>query len=113
MDISEKRVEDIRVFALRMREGQRGLFDGFQQLIRDRLEIGESRFVVNLSECRWIDSQGLGELVKALVAVMRHGGNLKLAEIPQRLQTIFAITNLTQVFEIFETEAAAIASFEA
>ncbi|MEP7270113.1 MAG: STAS domain-containing protein [Acidobacteriota bacterium] len=112
MDITEKRVDEIAVFALSMREGQRGSLDGFQQVIKERLQKGEAMFVLNLADCRWIDSQGLGELVKSLVAVMRQGGNLKLAAMPQRLQAIFSITNLTQVFEIFETEAAALASFE-
>lgn len=112
MDISEKRVDDISIFSLKMREGQRGSFDGFQNVVRERLERGDTKFVINLAECRWIDSQGLGEIVKSLAAVMRQGGNLKLAETPQKLKAIFAITNLTQVFEIFDTEASAIASFE-
>jgi anti-anti-sigma regulatory factor len=43
---------------------------------------------------------------------MRQGGNLKLAETPHRLRGILAVTNLTQVFDLFESEQAAIDSFQ-
>ncbi len=112
MEITEQRLENVLIFSVRAREGERGSFNGFQQTIKDKLQGGDSKFIVNLSECQWIDSQGLGELVKALVAVMRQGGNLKLAAIPHRMQAILSITNLTQVFDIYATEAEAVKSFE-
>ena len=112
MEINERRVDKVVVYSLRAREGERGSFAGFQQLIRDHLAAGDRSFVVNLSGCPWIDSQGLGELVRSLVAVMRQGGNMKLAETPHRLRGILAVTNLTQVFDLFESEQAAIDSFQ-
>jgi anti-sigma B factor antagonist len=110
-EIAEREADGVLVFALRMGPGQRGSIDGFHRLICARIDEGQSRFVVNLSECSWIDSKGLGELVKALVAVMRQGGGLKVAELPERLRTIFEITNLMKVFEVFESEADAIQSY--
>lgn len=112
LEIDERHVGGVTIFGLRMLPAQRGSFAGFQQLIRERLDGNASSFVINLSQCLWIDSQGLGELVRSLVAVMRQGGSLKLAEVPPRLLTILEITNLTQVFEVFDSEAAALKSYE-
>jgi len=112
MEINERRVGQVVIYNLKAREGERGSFAGFQQLIRDHLAAGDRNFVVNLSNCPWVDSQGLGELVRSLVAIMRQGGNMKLAETPHRLRGILAVTNLTQVFDLFESEQAAIDSFQ-
>jgi anti-anti-sigma regulatory factor len=49
-------------------------------------------------------------LIKALVAVMRQGGKLKLAAVPGKVNDILTVTNLTQVFEVYEDEAAALAN---
>lgn len=112
MDISERSHDGVVILALKSREAERGSLSGFHQLIRDRLAAGQKQFVLNLSECGWIDSQSLGELVRSLVAVMRQGGNMKLAETPPRVKGILSVTNLTQVFELFESEASAVKSFE-
>jgi anti-sigma B factor antagonist len=111
-EIRERDADGVLVLSLRMSPGQRGTIDGFHQLVCERLAEGRSRFVVDLKECSWIDSKGLGELVRALVAVMRQGGGLKLAAMSDRLRTIFEVTNLAQVFEVFKTEADAIGSYE-
>ena len=112
METTEQLLGGVWVFSVKAREGERGSFTGFQQTVKDKLQSGDTKFVVNLSECQWIDSQGLGELVKALVAVMRQGGNLKLAAVPHRLHAILSITNLTQVFDIYATEAESVKSYE-
>jgi len=110
-EVSERTVEGIAVFGLRIGPGQRDSIAGFHKLISDRLNAGHSKFIINLAECSWIDSKSLGELVRALVAVMRQGGSLKVVEMPSRVRTIFEMTNLTQVFDVFETENEAIRSY--
>ncbi len=112
MEIVEGSAGGACIIQLKVNEGERAHFEGFQQLVRDRLESGQRNFVVNLNGCNWIDSTGLGELVKSLVAVMRHGGNMRLAEVPPRLLGVLNMTNLTSVFEVFPTEAEAVASLE-
>jgi anti-sigma B factor antagonist len=111
MELNERKVGEVTVIALKGDANISAQLDLFQQLVRDRLSAGERRFVVNLTECNWIDSSGLGELIKALVHVMRQGGNLKLAGVPHKVRGLLSVTNLTQVFELYEDEQAAINSF--
>jgi anti-sigma B factor antagonist len=112
MQLNERKVGNATLLELKIDVHQRGQFDPFQQLVRARLAAGEKHFVVNLSGCEWIDSSGLGELIKALVHVMRQGGNMKLAAVPHKVKGILTVTNLSQVFEIFDDEQAALASFD-
>lgn len=111
MELHERQVEGVTVIALKLDGVQRGQYEPFQQLVRTRLAAGTQRFVVNLAGCEWIDSAGLGELINALVHVMRQGGQLKLAAVPHKVKGLLTVTNLTQVFELFDNEAAALASF--
>ncbi|MBI1760398.1 MAG: STAS domain-containing protein [Acidobacteria bacterium] len=113
MELNERKVGNIVVVDLKIGVQQRGQYEPLQQLVRGHLAAGQSRFILNLAACEWIDSSGLGELIKLLVAVMRQGGNLKLAAVPHKLKGILTVTNLTQVFEIYDSEPAALASFPA
>ena len=111
MEIIEREAPGVVIAELKITAPARGQYDALQQLVRERMAAGSRYFVFNLSGCAWIDSSGLGELIKALVHVMRQGGNLKLAAVPHKVKGILAVTNLTQVFEIYESEVEAIASF--
>ena len=111
MEISERRVGKVTVIEMKGDANIGASYEPFQQVVRERLSAGERQFVVNLAECAWIDSTGLGELIKSLVHVMRQGGELKLANVPHKVKGILSVTNLTQVFDIFDDEQAAISSF--
>ena len=111
MELSERKVGQVTVIDLKSNANLRGQYDGFQQLMRERIESGQRYFVVNLAQCEWIDSLGLSELVRSLSHVMRQGGNLKLACAQQKVKNILSITNLNRVFEVFDDEASAVNSF--
>jgi len=111
MEINERKEGEVEVIELKGEVNINARLDAFQQLVRERLAEGTRRFVVNLAGLTWIDSSGIGELIKALVHVMRQGGRLKLAHVPTKVRGILAVTNLTQVFDIFDDEQAAIKSF--
>jgi anti-sigma B factor antagonist len=66
---------------------------------------------LNLHEVGYVDSSGLGELVKAYTTVRNHGGQLKLVDPSKRLQDLLKMTNLTAVFTIEADEASTIQSF--
>ena len=76
--------------------------------VRQQLEAGRRRLLINLSECRRADSAGLGELVTCLVTTARHDGVLRLTNIPQPIRGLMKMTNLLKAFEVFETEEAAL-----
>lgn len=111
MELSERSVGQVIVIELKSNANLRGQYDGFQQVVRERIEAGQRYFVVNLAQCEWIDSLGLGELIRSLAHVMRQGGNLKLACARQKVKNILSVTNLDQVFEVFDDEDSAINSF--
>ena len=113
MEISEKQSGNVCVIQLSNASGERARFEGFQQRVRERIAGGQRKFVVNLSGCSWIDSTGLGELVKSLVAVMRDGGSMSLTEVPPKLLGLLSVTNLTSVFDVYNTEEQAVSSANA
>ena len=113
MEMIEKQTGNVCVIQLSNTSGERARFDGFQQRVRERLVAGQRKFVVNLSGCSWIDSTGLGELVKSMVAVMRDGGSLALTEVPPKLLGLLSVTNLTSVFDVYGTEEQAVSSIDA
>lgn len=70
------------------------------------------KVVLNLSRVSMMDSSGLGVLVSSYTSVQRRDGRLVLAGLGRGLQNLIAITKLTRVFDIYETEAEAVKSFQ-
>ena len=67
--------------------------------------------LLNLEGVPYIDSAGLGEIVRTYTTVSRQGGKLKLLNLTKRIQDLLSITKLLTVFETYEEEAEAIKSF--
>jgi anti-sigma B factor antagonist len=76
--------------------------------VRKQIEAGRRLLLINLSQCRRVDSAGLGELVTCLVTATRHDAAMRLANVPQPIRGLMKMTNLLNAFEIFETEEAAL-----
>jgi anti-sigma B factor antagonist len=79
--------------------------------VDDLLQQGVRHLVFNLGEVNKVDSTGLGELVACYVAVLRKKGTVKLANTSRKIQDLLMITKLVTVFDAYETESAALASF--
>ena len=71
----------------------------------------KANVILNLSKVNMMDSSGLGVLVSSYTTVQKKGGRLALAGLGKGLQNLIAITKLTRVFDIYEDEDTAIASF--
>jgi anti-sigma B factor antagonist len=78
--------------------------------VRERITAGRRTLLVNLAQCRRVDSSGLGELVTCLVTAARHDATLRLTNVPQPILGIMKVTNIHKAFEIFETEENAVNS---
>lgn len=74
-------------------------------------EEGKINIVINLSEVRFIDSSGLGALVSGYKNASARNGNLKLCCLQPQVKSMFELTRLHRVFEIFPTTEEAIGSF--
>jgi anti-sigma B factor antagonist len=83
----------------------------FRQALLDLLSGEQNRVLLNLGGVEFIDSSGIGALVKTYTTVTNRGGKLKLLSPNKRIRETLKITGLLGVFEIFEDENSAVASF--
>lgn len=88
-------------------DGSVAIREAVKKLVAD----GNKKIVLNLGDVTYIDSSGIGELVSAFTTVSNNGGNLKLLNLTKRVQDLLQITKLYTVFEVFNDEASAVASF--
>ena len=90
--------------------------DEAAQRLRDKINSliaqKETRIVLNLQHVPYIDSGGLGEMIASFGSVTRAGGAMKLLHVSARNHDLLSITRLVTVFESFDSEADAVASFE-
>lgn len=84
----------------------------FRDLVKDLISKGSKKVMLNLGEISYIDSSGIGELVSSFTTVQNAGGQMKLLNLTKRVKDLLQITKLYTVFEVFEDEAAALASFK-
>jgi anti-sigma B factor antagonist len=82
-----------------------------REIVRDLAEKGQKRIVLNLGEVQYIDSSGVGELVKSHTTIRNQGGELKLTNLNKRVHDLLQVTRLSAVFDIQKDEASAIESF--
>jgi len=94
--------------------GRLTLTDGHTKL-RDLIHVstgeGAKKFVLNLAQVEYIDSHGVGELVRSYSVVRQTGGGLKLACVHQKVLDVLEISHLNRIFEIYAEEVAALQSF--
>lgn len=72
---------------------------------------GHANILLDLRHVTFIDSSGLGELVASKKRALERGGDIKILRPGKRVRELLAMTLLTRIFEIYEDEAAAVASF--
>lgn len=111
MHIDERVVGDVTILDLK---GKMTLGEG-DELLKDKInslvQQGHKKLVLNLESVPYIDSAGLGEIVRTYTTVSRQGGKLKLLNLTKRIQDLLSITKLLTVFETFDTEQEAVNSF--
>ena len=113
MQISERTTQDVVILDL---TGRLTIGDG-AEFLRDKVTSvvfqGKSKVLLNLAGVPYVDSGGLGELVRCSMAAQKANGAVKLVGLTTRITDLLAITKLLNVFETFETEQEAIASYMA
>ncbi|MBI4894007.1 MAG: STAS domain-containing protein [Acidobacteria bacterium] len=83
----------------------------FRDSVKEMVNAGQKKILLNLGDVSYIDSSGIGELVSGFTTVSNAGGSLKLLNLTKRIQDLLQITKLYTVFEVFDDEAKALASF--
>jgi len=82
-----------------------------REIVSNLLEKGSKHVLLNLRGVQYIDSAGLGELVRTYTTLQRRGGQLKFVNRNPKVQNLFKATRLHKVFDVHEHEATAILSF--
>jgi anti-sigma B factor antagonist len=87
------------------------------ELLKDKVNSlvnqGQKKLVLNLSGVPYMDSAGLGILIAAYSTATRQGGTLKLLNLTKRISDLLVLTKLSTVFDTFDSEPEAVASFAA
>ena len=111
MQIEERSAGDVVVLDLK---GKMTLGEG-DELLKDKINSlvhqGQRKVVLNLEGVPYIDSAGLGEIVRTYTTISRQGGSMKLLNLTKRITDLLSITKLLTVFETYDNEADAVRSF--
>ena len=82
-----------------------------REAVQEALEAGSRRLLVNMAGVTMMDSSGMGELVSSYTTVTNRGGQLKLVNLPPKVSDILQTTQLIAVFDVYDDEDEAVASF--
>jgi anti-sigma B factor antagonist len=111
LKISNRQVNGVGVVDLEGRIVLGEESNAMREQIKGMLAAGQKKIVLNLNNVTYIDSAGLGALVAAHHSARTQGASLKLAHLGSKFQEILQVTKLLTVFEVHDTEAAAVSSF--
>jgi len=79
--------------------------------VRNILKKDGKKIILNLGNVDYIDSSGIGELVSTYTTVANEGGQLKLMNLTKKIQELLAVTKLMTIFQVYDSEKDALASF--
>ncbi|MDM7998195.1 MAG: STAS domain-containing protein [Acidobacteriota bacterium] len=111
MKIEMRTVRDVRILDC---SGKITLGEGtmaVRNTVRDILKENGKKIILNLADVNYIDSSGIGELVSTYTTVTNAGGQLKLLNLTKKIHELLQITKLLTVFQVFDSEEAAVNSF--
>ncbi|MGH9400411.1 MAG: STAS domain-containing protein [Thermoanaerobaculia bacterium] len=83
-----------------------------RETVNSLAESGKKSILINMHDVTTIDSSGIGELVGCYTSVTNKGGKLRLLHLPPKINDVLTVTQLITVFDVYENEAEAIASFK-
>ncbi len=112
LTIATRELDGVTILDL---SGRITLGEGAVQLreaIRELIGKGQKKILVGLGDVNYIDSSGLGELVSSYTTAKNQGADLKLLNLTKKVKDVLQVTKLYTVFDIYDDEASAIASFK-
>lgn len=113
MQTTTRQVGDVSVLDI---SGRITLGEGnimLREIVRELTDKGNKKIILNLGDVQYIDSSGVGELVKTHTTVRNQGGQLRLINLNQRVSNLLEMTRLVAVFDIARDEAGAMSSLQA
>jgi anti-sigma B factor antagonist len=80
-------------------------------LLHDLIDQGKNNVVIDLGKVDWMNSTGLGLLISGLTTLRKSGGELKLANVTDKIQSLLTITKLVTIFKSYDSVDEAVTSF--
>lgn len=113
MAVKENMVGDVAVFTVSGKlMGGNETWDVHSK-IKNLIESGSKKVVIDISKVKWMNSQGLGMLMSCHSSLKNAEGRLKIAGATEKVNSLFMITQMITIFETYETADRAVASFTA
>jgi anti-sigma B factor antagonist len=79
--------------------------------VRNLVADGFTKLVLDIGKLKWVNSSGLGSMISALATVNNSGGDMRIANVTEKIKSLFMITQLIKVFKSFDSVDRAVASF--
>ena len=111
MQLSTRKRDDVTIIDLK---GKVTIGSGDLELrnaVTQEVNNGAKKLLINLSDVTTIDSSGVGELVSSYTTAKNRGVQLKLVNLPAKVQDVLTVTQLITVFDVYDTEDEAVRSF--
>lgn len=86
--------------------------NSLREKIKSLLAEGKKKIVLNMANIKYIDSAGLGTLVAAHLSAKTQGASVRLCHLGNKFHEVLQMTKLLTVFDVYDTEAAAVSSFQ-
>ncbi len=83
----------------------------FKEEMESYIDRGQQRIVLSMAELQFMNSMGLGVVVSLLKRIRKSGGDLKLVELTPNIKTLFEITRLDSIIDIFDEERQGLEKF--
>jgi len=109
--MTNREVDGVAVVALEGRIVLGEESNALRERIKSLLAADQKKIVLNMDNVTYIDSAGLGTLVAAHTSAKSQKAGLKLSNLGSKFQEVLQVTKLLTVFDVYDSEAAAIGSF--
>ena len=86
--------------------------NSFREKLKSMLAEGKKKIVLNMVNIKYIDSSGLGALVAAHFSAKTQSASVRLCNLGKKFHEVMQITKLLTIFDVYDTEAAAVSSFQ-
>lgn len=112
MKIEKRKVGSVTIFDLKGKILFGDGIDELRQSVNNAIKDKEKQLVLNFAEVPYLDSTGLGEVVRSYTTLKKEGGTVKIANLTNKVKDLMMVTKLITVFETFENENEAVKSFK-
>jgi anti-anti-sigma factor len=85
--------------------------EAVHELLLDLIQDGHTKLLLNFRDVTYLDSSGVGQLVRGLYSAQKHGAQLKAVELSPRAAEVLRMVNLHKIFPDFADEQTALRSF--